>query len=137
MEHLGYTSQVLSQPGKKVIRVDGMSKRLVIEKDGDVVKFVNKLYEVVYNARLGLMMGQEVKYVTERCVFRLGSEGLIIEEVAPGVDIDRDIIAKMEFKPVVSSDVKEMDRRLFNEGIMGLINDVKELLKPSSSYPSY
>jgi acyl CoA:acetate/3-ketoacid CoA transferase len=123
--------------GKKVIRVDGTSKRLVIEKDGDVVKFVNKLYEVVYNARLGLMMGQEVKYVTERCVFRLGSEGLIIEEVAPGVDIDRDIIAKMEFKPVVSSDVKEMDRRLFNEGIMGLINDVKELLKPSSSYPSY
>ncbi len=111
--------------GKRLIRVDSNSRKLVIERDGDIVKFVNKLYEVVYNARLGLMRGQEVKYMTERCVFRLTNEGLVLEEVAPGVDVDRDIISRMGFKPVVSRDVREMDRRLFSEGVMGLLGEIR------------
>ncbi len=113
--------------GRRVIRVDGSSRRLVIERDGDIVKFVNRLYEIVYNAKLGLIRGQEVKYITERCVFRLSSDGLVLEEVAPGVDLERDVISRMEFKPVLGR-VREMDERLFAEGAMGLLDEVKELL---------
>ena len=78
----------------------------------------------MYNAALGLEKGQEVLYITERAVFRLTKDGPILEEYAPGVDVDRGILAKMEFKPKVSSKLKEMDERLFKEGIMGLKDEL-------------
>ncbi|MEM4568020.1 MAG: CoA-transferase [Sulfolobales archaeon] len=112
--------------GRRSIRVDSNSRKLVIESDGNIVKFVGKLYEVVYNAEQGLMRGQEVKYITERCVFKLTSKGLVLEEVAPGVDIDKDILSRMEFKPIIADEVVEMDRRLFSEGVMGLAEEVKQ-----------
>ena len=50
--------------------------------------------------------------------------GLILEEYSPGVDIDRDILRKMEFSPVISSSLKQMDERIFNKGAMGLANEI-------------
>ncbi|WP_243671361.1 hypothetical protein [Vulcanisaeta sp. JCM 16161] len=73
--------------------------RLAIVRDGPIIKFVRRPYKVGFNAGLGLKMGKEVLYITERAVFRLTGEGLVLEEYAPGVDIERDILAKMEFKP--------------------------------------
>ena len=63
--------------------------------------------------------GQSVLYVTERCVFRLTAEGWQLIEVAPGIDIERDILAHMGFSPVIH-DVAVMDARIYRPGPMGL-----------------
>lgn len=60
-------------------------------------------------------------YITERCVFQLGQEGLILTEIAPGIQLERDILAHMAFKPLIAPDLKIMDKRIFKEELMGLI----------------
>jgi propionate CoA-transferase len=60
-----------------------------------------------------------VLYVTERCVFRLTPGGLELVEVAPGIDIDRDILAHMQFAPIID-DPQSMDPRIFSADLMGL-----------------
>ncbi len=94
--------------------------RLEIIREGNVRKFVRRVYKVVYNASLGLEKGQEVVYITERAVFRLTRKGLVLEEYAPGVDVERDILANMEFEPLISPKLREMDERIFGEKPMGL-----------------
>ena len=63
---------------------------------------------------------QNVLYITDRCVFRLTKEGLKLTEVAPGIDIETQILPYMEFKPIIGDDVKEMDPKIFGEGLIGL-----------------
>ncbi len=104
--------------GKKELRV--RNGRLEIIREGNVRKFVRRVYKVVYNASLGLEKGQEVVYITERAVFRLTRKGLVLEEYAPGVDVERDIVANMEFEPLISPKLREMDERIFGEEPMGL-----------------
>ena len=67
--------------------------------------------------------GQEVWYVTERAVFRLTTEGPLLVEVAPGVDLDRDVRGKVGFPLRVAPEVRPMDPRLFGDGPMGLARD--------------
>ncbi|NLA87289.1 MAG: hypothetical protein GX847_08425 [Clostridiales bacterium] len=62
-------------------------------------------------------------FITERAVFNLTSEGLVLTEIARGVDLERDILGKMEFKPIVSKELKLMDPRLFRLEKMGLDKD--------------
>jgi len=64
-------------------------------------------------------------YITERGVFKLSGKELVLEEVAPGIDIDKDIIAKMEFIPRMKKQVKEMDGRLFNKSKMNIREELK------------
>lgn len=108
--------------GKRDIRVK--NGRLEIARDGDIRKFVRNVYKVVYNAPLGLEKGQEVIYITERAVFRLTRKGLVLEEYAPGTDVERDILEKMEFEPKISPKLREMDERLFREESMGLKDEL-------------
>jgi acyl-CoA reductase-like NAD-dependent aldehyde dehydrogenase len=68
--------------------------------------------------------GQEVLYVTERAVFRRGADGLELIELAPGIDLERDVIAHMGFRPRIADDLKVMDARLFMEEPMGLGADL-------------
>ena len=113
--------------GRRIIEVkDG---ELKIVKDGDVVKFVNKAYKIAFNADLALKMGKEVLYITERAVFRLTPGGLVLEEYAPGVDVEKDILGKMEFKPAVSRNLREMDRELFIDKPLGLKKEVLKALR--------
>jgi len=109
--------------GKKEIKVE--NGRLEIIRDGSIKKFVRRVYKVVYNAPLGLERGQEVAYITERAVFRLTERGLVLEEYAPGIDIEKDILKKMEFKPKITPELKEMDDRLFRSEPM----EIKEELQ--------
>ncbi len=109
--------------GRRDIRIE--KGRLNIVKEGPIRKFVRRVYKVVYNASLGLKRGQEVIYITERAVFRLTGKGLVLEEYAPGVDVEKDILANMEFEPEISSKLREMDERLFMEGAMGIKEELQ------------
>ena len=63
--------------------------------------------------------GQPVLYITERAVFKLTPEGVELTEIAPGVDLQKDILDQMDFKPIMK-DVKTMDERIFRDALMGL-----------------
>jgi len=82
-------------------------------------KFVPQVEHRTFSGRLAAEKGQPVLYVTERCVFRLGPQGLELTEIAPGLDLDRDILARLPFRPHVPADPVVMDARIFRDGLMG------------------
>ena len=97
-----------------------------IKKDGDLVKFVNDVYKIFFSGKEAVKYSKEAKFFTERCVFSLDSRGLVLTEIAKGVDIDRDILNKMEFKPVIASDLKETPTVVYADGKMNLKYMVKK-----------
>ena len=119
----------ISQNAKKLVfvgtftagrlRVAVENGRLRVVKDGDVTKFVDEVEHRSFSGRYSVHRGQPVLYVTERCVFKLTPDGLELVEVAPGIDIERDILARMEFRPIVRNPAI-MDQRIFANGPMGL-----------------
>jgi propionate CoA-transferase len=98
--------------------------RTVIRKEGRHRKFVRKLEQICYNAKIGRERGQVALFVTERAVFRVGPQGLELIEIAPGLDPERDVIAHMAFRPAVARALRTMDARIFAPGLMGLGADV-------------
>jgi propionate CoA-transferase len=112
--------------GLKTAVVDG---RLKIIKEGKSSKFVDKVDQITFSGFLAANNGQPVLYVTERCVFKLIPDGLELIEVAPGIDVERDILALMGFRPVVRSP-QAMDASLFSEALMHL--DDRLLNRPLS-----
>lgn len=103
--------------GLEIEIVDG---RLRIIREGRHPKFVEKLGQVTFSGDFARKQGQKVVFVTERAVFDLIDEGLRLIEVAPGVDMERDILSKIPFHVQISPDLKPMDPRLFQEPPMGL-----------------
>lgn len=113
--------------GKRTIRVtDG---KLIIQNDGSINKFVKRVYKIVFNGKTAIDVNKEVLYITERAVFRLSKNGLVLEEIAPGVDLEKHILSKMEFCPIINPKLKEMDKRLFQEEPMGLKEELEMLFK--------
>lgn len=108
--------------GRRDIRVE--DGRLVIERDGPIRKFVNHVYKVMFSGATALKNGRDVLYVTERAVLRLTNDGLTLEEYAPGVDVDREVLGAMDFRPSVSPSAVPMDPRLFRDEVMGLREDL-------------
>ncbi|HJV96901.1 MAG TPA: acyl CoA:acetate/3-ketoacid CoA transferase [Albitalea sp.] len=102
--------------GLKVAVQDG---RLVIVEEGRSRKFVKQVEQVTFSGAYAARSGQPVLYVTERCVFELTAEGLELTEVAPGIDIARDILAHMDFAPIVRRPA-QMDPRIFDAAPMQL-----------------
>jgi propionate CoA-transferase len=98
--------------------------RLRINADGAVRKFVREVEHRTFSGSYSAQRGQPVLYVTERCVFELTREGLELSEVAPGIDIDRDVLARMDFRPIIRRDPAIMDARIFSNGPMGLRDDL-------------
>ena len=92
---------------------------LVIVKEGRSRKFVKRVEQITFNGAYAAEKEQPVLYVTERCVFRRTHDGMELVEVAPGIDIERDILAHMDFKPIVRDPVP-MDRRIFIDEPMQL-----------------
>lgn len=84
-----------------------------ILRDGGICKFVGQVEHRTFSAGEALRRGQSVLYVTERCVFRLVADGLQLIEVAPGIDIERDILARMQFAPVIPQSPTLMDTAIF------------------------
>lgn len=97
-------------------------ERLTIRQDGSVKKFVARVDQISFSGRYALERGQEILFVTERAVFRLDAAGVTLIEVAEGVDVERDVLAQMEFRPLVAPDLRPMEPCLFAAGPMGLAN---------------
>jgi propionate CoA-transferase len=94
--------------------------RLALHREGGFRKFVPRVGQISFNATRARAEGQEVLYVTERAVFRLGDGGIELIEVAPGIRLEEDVFAHMGFRPAVAADLRQMDARIFRPGPMGL-----------------
>lgn len=88
--------------------------RLEIIEEGKIRKFVKKVDQITFSAEKA-PKDQNVLYVTERCVFRLVDGKLTLVEIAPGIDMEKDILANMDFMPAIAEDVKIMDEGMFME----------------------
>ena len=99
--------------------------KTVFRADGTLLKFVNELDQVSYSGTHAQSLGQRALYITERAVFQRGSRGLELIEIAPGVNLERDVLAKMGFRPEIASDVKTMDERLFSPQPMGFVAELR------------
>jgi propionate CoA-transferase len=126
----------ISQNSKKVVFVSTFTSggletdiedgRLSIKKEGKYSKFVETVSQVTFSGRLAANQEKEIYYVTERCVFRLAPGGLELIEVAPGTDVEEDILSRMSFDPVVD-EPKPMDPAIFREERMGLRDRMIEI----------
>ncbi|MGF6653207.1 propionate CoA-transferase [Paraburkholderia youngii] len=103
--------------------VDG---KLRIHRDGTARKFIEEVEHRTFSGPYAAAAGQPVLYITERCVFELCAEGMELIEIAPGVDLERDILARMDFAPILRSP-KQMDERIFLPEPMGLRSNVLRL----------
>lgn len=107
----------LTAGGLKVAVGEG---RLEILEEGRKKKFVDRVEQISYNAGRAIADGHTVKYITERAVFELSEGGLVLTEIAPGVDLQTQVLDQIEFEVAVSPDLKEMDARIFKDEPMGL-----------------
>lgn len=104
----------ISQSARKLVFVGSFCAG-----EGAGRKFVKAVEHRTFAGRYAAARGQEVLYVTERCVIRLTPDGLVLTEIAPGVDLQRDILDQMDFTPIVG-EVQAMDARIFASAAMGL-----------------
>ena len=103
--------------GAKIAVTDG---RLIIEKEGKLKKLVNEVEHVTFSGKRAVEQGQDITYVTERCVMKLTPDGIVLTEIAPGIDLQTHILEQSEFPLTVATDLKVMDAGLFAEGNIGL-----------------
>ena len=102
--------------GLQVAVEDG---KLRIVQEGKVRKFVEQVEHITFSGDFARETGQPVLYVTERCVFSVGANGMELIEVAPGIDVENDILEHMDFMPYISN-VRPMDARIFRDEMMGI-----------------
>jgi len=102
------------------LQVEIAAGKVRIVQEGKLAKAKERVQQVTFSGAEALRRGTPVTYVTERCVFELRPEGVTLTEIAPGVDLQRDILAQMEFAPAIAPDVREMDPRIFGLEKMGL-----------------
>lgn len=115
----------ISQNAKKVIfcgtftakglKASVSDKKLHIEREGSIRKFVKAVDQITFSGNYANSIGQPVLYITERAVFELTPEGLLLTEIAPGAELEKDVLELMEFRPIVSENLKRMDEDLFKE----------------------
>ena len=94
--------------------------RLKILSEGKSMKFCEQIEQITFCAKTALAAGIPVMYITERAVFRLTEDGLLLCEAAPGIDVEKDILALMPVRPAVAPDFRLMDAQIFTDEKMGL-----------------
>jgi propionate CoA-transferase len=107
--------------GLEVALEDGKLKILV---EGKAIKFVQEVEHRTFSGQEAVRRKQPVLYVTERCVFELTAAGVELIEVAPGIDIERDILAHMQYTPIIRGTTRPMDPRIFRDEPMGLRSSI-------------
>lgn len=101
-------------------RIEVEDGALRILADGSVRKFVDRVEQITFSGKVARQTGQKILFVTERCVFKLVPEGLLLTEIAPGVDLEKEVLSQMGFRPLIAPDLKLMDARIFQEPTMRL-----------------
>ena len=94
--------------------------RLTIEKEGKLKKLVETVEHVTFSGPRAVAQGQDITYVTERCVLKLTPQGLLLTEIAPGVELQTHILDQSDFPLIVSPHLKVMDAALFTDAPIGL-----------------
>lgn len=112
-----YFAGTLTAGKSDIAVVDGQLK---INQDGKINKFIEKVQQITFSAEQALINQQEVLYVTERAVFELTKDGIVLSEIAPGVDLQKDVLDRINFKPIVSPNLKLMDARIFDPKLMNI-----------------
>ena len=102
------------------LKVEVKDGKLNIVQEGKVKKLVKDVQQITFSGEFANETKQNVLYITERAVFRLEEAGMTLIEIAPGVDLQKDVLDQMGFVPVIADDLKEMDPRIFRDGLMGL-----------------
>ena len=135
----------ISQNAKKVVFVGTFTAgnldvaidngQLRILEDGQSVKFVDEVEHRTFSGPEASRRGKEVIYITERCVFRLTPDGLQLTEIAPGVDLQKDILDRMAFRPIIDGQPALMDARIFRDEHMGIRPELLD--KPLAERFSY
>ena len=107
--------------GVKIQTGDG---KLTIVQEGRQHKFINKVTEITFSGVIAGKKGKDVLYVTERAVFTLKEDGIHLMEIAPGIDLQTQILDQMDFEPIIDRDengnIKLMDERIFKDEVMGM-----------------
>jgi acyl CoA:acetate/3-ketoacid CoA transferase len=101
-------------------KLDVRDGALLIEKEGKVQKIVPEVEQVSFSGRRAVAQGQDIAYVTERCVMKLTPQGVTVTEIAPGVNLERDVLAQAGFALRVAPDLKPMQANLFRPEPVGL-----------------
>jgi propionate CoA-transferase len=124
----------ISQNAKKIVflgtftagdlRISVQGGKLWIDREGKLKKFIDRVEQITFSGKYAVMKNQPVLYVTERCVFSLTEEGMELTEIAPGIDIEKDILSQMDFKPIIRNPPRLMDERIFGFEPMGLKDDL-------------
>ncbi|MBO0905876.1 acyl CoA:acetate/3-ketoacid CoA transferase [Jiella sonneratiae] len=124
----------ISQNARKVVfsgtftsgglEVECAGGRLAIRQEGRHRKFVSGIEQICYNSQFALRQGRGAAFVTERAVFDVSPDGLRLIEIAPGIDLERDVVGQMAFRPAIAGDLKIMDARLFSPEPMRLGPDL-------------
>ncbi|MEA4993141.1 MAG: CoA-transferase [Oscillibacter sp.] len=102
------------------LEVEVRDGKLFIGQEGRVKKLVSQVQQITFSGKFANETGQKVLYITERAVFRLTKDGMLLEEIAPGMDLQKDILDRMGFVPIVSDNLRQMDQRIFQRESMGL-----------------
>jgi len=111
----------LTASGLEIAVEDGKIK---IVTEGTAKKMVPKVGHITFSGDYAREKGQKVLYVTERAVFEMRAEGLTLIEIAPGIDLEKDILEQMEFKPKIAQDLKRMDARIFLDQPMKIKDEI-------------
>jgi propionate CoA-transferase len=134
----------ITQSAKKLVfcgtfTADGLelaigNGELKITREGAVKKFIGRVEQITFNGHESVKRHQQVLFVTERAVFELVDAGLELVEVAPGIDLQRDVLDQMDFKPIVRHP-KTMDAGIFSErwgGLADAMQHARPLTRPSA-----
>ena len=105
------------------LELDISAAGVSVKTEGTLPKFVERVREVSFNGELARERGQQVRYITDRAVFALDADGVVLTEVAPGIDVERDVLARMGFRPRVAEQLRTIDMRVYATGAMALAAD--------------
>ena len=100
------------------LKIETSNQQLQIIQEGKTAKFVERVEQVTFSGKYALEKGTDVTYVSERAVFKLTPAGLTLTEIAPGVDLEKDILAQMKFKPIIPQPPARMANRIFTDNAM-------------------
>ncbi len=99
--------------------------QIQIEQEGKFEKLIPEVESITFSAQQAAKQGQEVIYITERAVFKYINQKVTLVEIAPGIDLEKDVLAQMGFRPEISKNLKIMDERIFQAEKMNIFDEFK------------